>query len=380
MPKVKNLVISGGGISGIGILGILKYCDEHNILNNVESYVGTSVGSIICLLLVVNYQYYEMYDFLKSFNLEKLINNIDIDKFIINYGFENSNKIIYVIKRLLENKNISEDITFNELYEISSKKLTITGVCLSNNDLHYFNHELTPNMKVLTAVRISANIPILFTPVTHDNKLWIDGGIIQNYPIEYCSDNIENTLGISIFDKCFNNCVKIENVVDFMINLMKCVAYGNNNLDISKYKNNTIKLIHEFNSFADFSIDSDTIKEMYELGYDCAKNQYDIIKQFIDNTNKKSTNSNELNNSTESENTFNCFFVEKQDNLDSASSNSIYCTFIEKKDSNESDSESSNSIYCTFIEKEINEPESDSFNSIFISSNSSLEKEINDSD
>jgi len=57
MPKVKNLVISGGGISGIGILGILKYCFDLNILNDIGTYVGTSVGSIIALLLIIDYKY-----------------------------------------------------------------------------------------------------------------------------------------------------------------------------------------------------------------------------------------------------------------------------------------------------------------------------------
>jgi NTE family protein len=327
MPKVKNLVISGGGISGIGILGILKYCDEYNILNDVENYVGTSIGSIISLLLIINYQYYDIYDFFKYFNLEKLINSVDIDNFFENYGFENSDKIIYVIKRLLGNKNISENITFNELYEISNKKLTITGVCLSDNNLYYFNHKLTPNMKVLTAIRISSSIPILFSPVKYDDKLWLDGGIIQNYPIEFCKNDIENTLGISIFDGCFNKCVEIDNVVDFMVNLIKCVAYGNNNLDISKYKNNTIKLVHEFNSFADFSVESNTIKEIYDLGYECAKEQHNIIEQFINSTKTEEKTANS-NTSTESDDTFNCLFVDKQDELDSISSNSVYCTLI----------------------------------------------------
>jgi len=303
MPKVKNLVISGGGISGIGILGILKYCFDLNILNDIGTYVGTSVGSIIALLLIIDYKYNDIYDLLMSFDLEKLTDNIDIDNFIINYGLEDSNKLIYVIKRLLEYKNISENITFNELYESNNKKLTVTGVCLSDCKLYYFNHELTPDMKVLTAIRISCSIPILFTPVKYDDKLWLDGGIIQNYPIEFCKNDIENTLGISIFDKCFNKCVQIDDVMDFMVGLMKCVAYGNNNLDISNYKNNTIKFTFESNSFANFKIDYESIKEMFDSGYECAKNQHNIIDQFIDNLttiNEEQQNNDSLEQSIDS--------------------------------------------------------------------------------
>jgi len=295
MAKIKNLVISGGGVSGIGFLGIIKYLDEQKLIGNIETYVGTSIGSIICLLLLIDYKYNEIYDFCISFNLEKLIDCMDIDNFLENYGFESSNKIMYVIKRLLENKNISENITFNELYNHIKKKLTVTGVCLNDNNLCYFNYEKTPNMKVLIAICISSNIPVLFTPFQYENKLWLDGGLIQNYPIDYCSDDIENTLGISVYDKCLNKCVKIDDFVSFIINLMKCVAYGNNNLDVFKYKNNTIKLFRDCKNFVNFNIKSDDIKEIYDSGYQCAKEQHNIIEKFINNhdINKKAeTDSN----------------------------------------------------------------------------------------
>ena len=171
-------------------------------------------------------------------------------------------------------------------------------------------------MKVLTAIRISCCIPILFSPVNYDDKLWLDGGIIQNYPIEFCKNDIENTLGISIFDKCFNKCVQIDDVMDFMVGLMKCVAYGNNNLDISNYKNNTIKFTFECNSFADFKIDQKSIKEMFDSGYECATNQHNIIEQFIDNL--TTTNEDSLEQSIDSDSISELFI-----NSNSVSENSI---------------------------------------------------------
>ena len=38
---LKNLVISGGGINGIGFIGILKYLSENNLLKNVNHYFAT---------------------------------------------------------------------------------------------------------------------------------------------------------------------------------------------------------------------------------------------------------------------------------------------------------------------------------------------------
>ena len=37
---LKNLVISGGGINGIGFIGMLKYLSENNLLKNVNHNYG----------------------------------------------------------------------------------------------------------------------------------------------------------------------------------------------------------------------------------------------------------------------------------------------------------------------------------------------------
>ena len=141
MPTIKNLVISGGGIHGISFLGAIKYLDENNILNDIEQYVGTSAGSMISLLLLIGYKYQELYDFCLSFDMEKIVDNPNLDNFLNNHGFESSNKLIYVIKRLLENKNISDTITFKELYELKNygpyaNEDGELNICfISNNDI-----------------------------------------------------------------------------------------------------------------------------------------------------------------------------------------------------------------------------------------------------
>ena len=41
-------------------------------------------------------------------------------------------------------------------------------------------------MQVLTAVLMTSAIPIIFSPVCIDGKCFIDGGIVNNYPLNYC--------------------------------------------------------------------------------------------------------------------------------------------------------------------------------------------------
>ena len=50
-----TLVLSGGSSKGILILGALQYAQDNFLLNKINKYIGTSVGSIICFLLLIGY-------------------------------------------------------------------------------------------------------------------------------------------------------------------------------------------------------------------------------------------------------------------------------------------------------------------------------------
>ena len=57
---IKNIIFSSGGIKGLYFLGCLEALEELNITNNIEVFVGCSVGSIIALLYSVGFTAKEM--------------------------------------------------------------------------------------------------------------------------------------------------------------------------------------------------------------------------------------------------------------------------------------------------------------------------------
>ena len=59
----KTLVLSGGGIKGIGVLGILTNLMEKGLidLKNFENFIGSSVGGIICCLLCLDQSPIDIY-------------------------------------------------------------------------------------------------------------------------------------------------------------------------------------------------------------------------------------------------------------------------------------------------------------------------------
>ena len=283
MTQLKNLVLSGGGVTALGFLGILKLLYEHDLIKEIEHFIGTSMGAIISYLLTIGFTHNELLEFSKLFNFSKITEDIKLDNFLCNFGFIDMNNIKIILKNISNVKNIDNDITFKQHYEKTKKKLSITGTCLSDFKLYYFNYENTPDMKIFDAILISCCIPLLFQPIEHDNKCWIDGGIINNFPIDYCNDEIDNTLGIAINDICFEKCTinPKKDLPDYLSNLFKCMVYSDTVKKLETYDKNTIKYNFDISIMVDFNINSDEISEIFNDGYQQAQSQINIFQKFI---------------------------------------------------------------------------------------------------
>jgi hypothetical protein len=124
-----------------------------------------------------------------------------------------------MLKYFLKKKIKSDDITFIELYEKYNKNFIVIGTNFSNGNEEAFNHINTPNMSIITAVRISISIPLIFTPVLYNNNYYVDGALTNIFPINYC--NQETTLGINL---PYSDSYKIDNILDVVLNSFKIVA------------------------------------------------------------------------------------------------------------------------------------------------------------
>ena len=80
--KIDTLVFSGGGIKGIHYIGILKRLEELNILKNITSLAGTSVGALFIVLITIGFTSTELTEFLSLFNLNKIKNISNINSFL----------------------------------------------------------------------------------------------------------------------------------------------------------------------------------------------------------------------------------------------------------------------------------------------------------
>ena len=97
-------------------------------------------------------------------------------------------------------------------------------------DLSYLTH---PDLPLLSAIQMSAAIPMLISPVCISDKCYLDCGWICNYPLQYCIDkfgdvdeivglkNIYVSASASASDVSNNRVNSDTNILDFII--LTCV-------------------------------------------------------------------------------------------------------------------------------------------------------------
>lgn len=219
--EIDTICMSGGGIIGISYIGILDYLIDKKYIDidKVINFVGTSVGSIFIVLLSIGYTPLEIGEFIFKFNFTKLEFDISIDNIFQKHGINNGERFEFMLKSLIERKININNISFIDLYRINNKTIKIIGTNFTKCTEEVFSWETTPQMPIITAIRISCSVPIIFTPVFYNNCWYIDGGMMNNFPIKYC--NKDTTLGLFIkYNNLNENISSINNIAMGCINMV----------------------------------------------------------------------------------------------------------------------------------------------------------------
>jgi len=200
---IKHLVIPGGGKTGIKALGALQYLEEQGYWNisDIETIYSTSAGSIISVLLCLKFDWKTINDYIIKRPWKEAF-KVGVHQIFDAYSKkgifdENIAKIFY--KPFFNAKDISLEITLKEFYEISNIEIHLFTLDINNfnlEDLSYITH---PDLPLLTAVQMSSAIPVLISPVCIEDKCYVDGGIVCNYPINQCilrAKNVNEIFGL----------------------------------------------------------------------------------------------------------------------------------------------------------------------------------------
>jgi len=257
-----NLVIGPGSMGFFAMLGILQVLEDNGKLSNVYEISGASAGSMIGLFLSIKnpYNIKEILETSLSIDVPMYVKP-NLQTFLSNFGFVPHQPIKELLIELCRGKNP----TFKQL----KKKLIISACCLNTQKTEYFSVDTHPDMYAIDAVCMSISIPVVFSPYTWDNKMYIDGGTIEKVPIGPFLHKDPSEVIIVYINNVRNYKTEIKGVQDF---IMACVDTYVNSMEFPceflKYEKYGIDSdIYDFNNF---SLDYEAKMKMFILGQQVA--------------------------------------------------------------------------------------------------------------
>ena len=172
---IDTLILSGGGTNTISILGCMKYLFDNNHIKKLKNIVCVSGSMFLVILILLDFSV----DFLIELFLTLDYNIIDKNDFKINnllkdYGFYESDYIHNVLIEIFNKKNISENITLKELYEISNCRLIVKVSNLSKQSVEYIDHINTPDIPIIKLTKMTMSIPFIFKPIIYKDNFYVE--------------------------------------------------------------------------------------------------------------------------------------------------------------------------------------------------------------
>lgn len=192
--SIKHLVLSGGELKGIAFLGAIECLLRKKAINmdNIITFAGSSVGAIISSLLAIGYTIGELFRVVVDLDVASL-SDIDLSKLITHFGLCSGHMFITKLKELYVKKGFDADITFKALHAKTNKRLIVTVSCLGKG-VKYFDHMSEPDLSVISAVRMSFSLPLLFTAVKYRGDYYVDGGLLDNVPMKSLASEPSHTV------------------------------------------------------------------------------------------------------------------------------------------------------------------------------------------
>lgn len=165
MKQKVALVLSGGGARGIAHIGVIEELEKNGF--QISSIAGTSMGAVVGGVYASGKL--EAYkDWLYTLDKMKLFNLLDFS--FTTEGLVKGDKLFHKMKEFISDQNIED---FGMPYA------AVAADIINKKEVIFTEGN------VFNAIRASVAIPTVLTPVKTADGLLVDGGVINNIPIEY---------------------------------------------------------------------------------------------------------------------------------------------------------------------------------------------------
>lgn len=240
-----GLVLSGGGMRGVAHIGAIKALEEVGIFPTHIS--GTSSGAIVGALYAYGYSWEDIFLFFQNIQI------FDIKKYAFGKpGFIDTEKFYGDFQSLIKHDSFS----------VLEKSLSITATDILNGNLKTFN-----SGELIKPILASAAFPGIFAPVKIGDSYYIDGGALNNFPVESLISKCDMIIGVYV--NGYNN-VKIKDLKHSYNVVERAFKLKSVQEDYSKFNEcDLVVLPKQIDSYGTF--EKKHLQKIFRVGYYATK-------------------------------------------------------------------------------------------------------------
>jgi NTE family protein len=205
----RGLAISGGGVAEVACGGALRvWVRAGNTLSQFTDFAGTSAGAIVATMLAMRASIDVIEETLSTADFSSFVDTSIFDKirdayeFWNAYGWNSGDGLEIWIRDMIQKLAGNKDTTFQQAYTRFGTRLIITKTDLLYPECRSvtMDYQSHPNEMIREAVTTSCRIPLFFQAAFKDGHVFVDGGVLMNYPLRalYKYLKPEECMGISL--------------------------------------------------------------------------------------------------------------------------------------------------------------------------------------
>ncbi len=248
-PYNIGICLSGGGALALAHIGVLQALEENGIYPDIIS--GSSMGSIVGVLYASGYSPKKMKEIIVTEHLFSPFRLFDFRLFS-KTGFSSHHTLRHLLQKYVPENDFAS----------LKKKLAVCVVNLNKGKWEIIDS----GKKLHEYIVASSAIPMLYEVEEIDGYMYVDGGVLNNLPVDPLKPLCKRIIGIDVIP--YNEQKSFDSKLSIVSSYINLQSHNNSK---KRYKLcDDLIFVNSIEKYHAFSFNA--YKEIIQSGYDCTIN------------------------------------------------------------------------------------------------------------
>jgi NTE family protein len=261
--KITEICLAGACNRGISYIGCFQKMEELGILD-LKKIVGVSIGSFIGACYMLGYSSEELFESVINKDMNQFKDFSISEPSALLKGEQYKNWVFEVLS-----KKEDPNITLKQLFEKTDIEYITITTCIHSGSsdfpegIAYLSHKHTPDMPLFTAVNCSMAFPFIFPPMVYKDSHFIDGGVLDNFPLDLLSTD---AIGLKVNFKPIDSFTSTKNPISYIGKIFELMSNRFKALKDEQHQNIITVDCDDFD-IIDFGMSIDNKITLFQRGY-----------------------------------------------------------------------------------------------------------------